>query len=139
MISYAPALAIRQYEAKQFITATADLASLELEYGQPGQAQLLSQMLQTWKEPHIIRLGQLVEGCTPEYTVWRRQKIEDAVPLPNKMQVPILDPIPVQPLEIEIIQAEFASERLEMKQKYLKLQEIADKAESNAQIHEHKV
>ena len=49
VISYAPALTIRQYEAKQFIPVTTDLASLELEYGQPGQAQLLSQMLQSWK------------------------------------------------------------------------------------------
>ena len=85
MISYAPALAIRQFEAKQFIPTTADLASLELEYGQLGQAQLLSQMLQTWKEPHRMRLGQIVGGCTLEYTVWRRQKIEDAVSLPNRM------------------------------------------------------
>ena len=72
VISYASALAIRQYEAKQFIPVTTDLASLELEYGQPGQAQLLSQMIQSWKEPHRMRLGQLIGGCTPEYTVWRR-------------------------------------------------------------------
>ena len=72
VISYASALSIRQFEAKQFILAIVDLFSLELEYGQPGQAQLLSQMLQTWKEPHKIRLGQIVGGCTSEYTVWRR-------------------------------------------------------------------
>ena len=72
MISYASALSIRQFEAKQFIPATTDLALLELEYGQPGQAQLLNQMLQTWKDPHKMRLGQIVEGCTLEYTVWRR-------------------------------------------------------------------
>ena len=69
VISYAPALAIRQFEAKQFILAIADLASLEFEYGQLGQAQLLNQMLQTWKDPHRMRLGQIVRGCTPEYTV----------------------------------------------------------------------
>ena len=86
-----------------------------------------------------MRLGQLVGGCTLEYTVWRRQKIEDTIPLPDRMQVPIQDPVPIQPSEIEIIRVEFASERLGMEQKYLKLQEIADKAESNAQIHEHKV
>ena len=86
-----------------------------------------------------MRLGQLVGGCTPEYTVWRRQKIEDAIPLPDRMQVLIPYPVPVQPSEIEIIRAEFASEKLEMEQKYLKLQEIADKAKNIAQIHEHKV
>ena len=54
------------------------------------------------------------------------------------MQVPIPDPVPVQPSEIEIVRAEFASERLEMEQKYLRLQETADRAESNARIQEHK-
>ena len=54
------------------------------------------------------------------------------------MQVPIPDPVPVQPLEIEIIRAEFAFERIEMEQKYLRLKKTADKAESNARIQEHK-
>ena len=100
---------------------------------------MLSQVMQAWKDPQRTRLSQLLESCTSEYTIWRRQKIEDAVPLSNRMQVPIPDPVPVQPSEIEIIRVEFAFERSKMKQKYLKLQEIADKAESNAQIHEHKV
>ena len=55
------------------------------------------------------------------------------------MQVPIPDPVPVQLLEIEIIRAKFASKRSEMEQKYLRLQETADKAESNARIQKHKV
>ena len=96
-------------------------------------------MLQSWKEPHRMRLGQLVEGCTPEYTVWRRQTIEDIVHLPDRMQVPIPESVPVQPSEIKIIRAEFAFERLEMEQKYLRLQETVDKAESNDRIQEHKV
>ena len=85
-----------------------------------------------------MRLGQIVGGCTPEYTIWRRQKIEDAVPFLDRIQVPISDPVPVQPLEIEIIRSEFTFERSKMEQKYLRLQEIADEAESNAQVHEHK-
>ena len=86
-----------------------------------------------------MRLGQIVGGCTPKYTIWRRQKIEDAVPLPVRMQVSVPDPAPMQPSEVEIIKLEFAFERLKMEQKYLRLQEIANKAESNARIHEHKV
>ena len=65
MISYTPILAIRQFKAKQFIPATTELALLELEYGQPGQAQLLSQMMLTLKDPHKMRLGQIVGECTP--------------------------------------------------------------------------
>ena len=71
VISYASILAIRQFGTKQFIPATTRLASLELMYGQPRQAHLLNQMIQAWKDPHRMRLGQIVEGCTPEYIVWR--------------------------------------------------------------------
>ena len=78
-------------------------------------------MMQAWKDPYRMRLGQIVGGCTPEYTVWRRQKIEDAVPLPVRMQVSIPDLAPIQPSKVEIVRSEFAFERLEMEQKYLRL------------------
>ena len=71
MISYAPILTIRQFRAKQFIPAITKLASLKLMYGQPGQAQWLNQMMQAWKDPHKMRLGQIVGGCTLKYSVWR--------------------------------------------------------------------
>ena len=83
-----------------------------------------------------MRLGQIVERCTLKYTVWRRQKIEDAIPLPVKMQVSVSNLAPIQPSEVEIVRSEFASKRLEIEQKYFKLQEIADKVESNARVHE---
>ena len=82
---------------------------------------MLSQVMQAWKDPHRTRLSQLVRGCTPKYIIWRRQKIEDEVSLLDRMQVPIPDPVPIQPSEIEIIQVEFAFERLKMEQKYLRL------------------
>ena len=138
MISYTPLLALRQFGAKQFVPATGGLGSSEVSYDQSDKIQVLSHVMQAWKEPYRTRLSQLVGGCTPEYIVWRRQKVEDAVPLPNRIQVPIPDPVPVQPSEIEIVRAEFASERLEMEQKYLRLQETADRVESNARIQEHK-
>ena len=48
------------------------------------------------------------------------------------------DPAPIRPSEVEIVRLEFASESLEMEQKYLRLQKIADKAKSNARVHERK-
>ena len=54
------------------------------------------------------------------------------------MRVSVLDPIPEWLSEMDIVQSEFALERLEMEQKYLRLQEMADKAESNARVHERK-
>ena len=107
-------------------------------YGQPGQAQLLNQMMQVWKDTHRMRLGQIVEGCTSKYTIWREHKIEDAVPLSAIMRVLIPNPVPIQPSKVEIIKLEFASERLEIEKKYLRLEKIANKAKSNARIHERK-
>ena len=85
-----------------------------------------------------MRLGQIVGGCILEYIVWRRQKSEDAVLLLDRMQVSVPDPVPIQPSKIEIIRSEFASERSKIEQKYLRLQETANKSESNARVQEHK-
>ena len=54
------------------------------------------------------------------------------------MQVSVPDPDPIQPSEVEIVRLEFAFERSEMDQKYFRLEEMADKVESNTQTHEHK-
>ena len=39
---------------------------------------------------------------------------------------------------MDIVRLEFASERLEMKKKYKKLQELVEKSEENSRVHEHK-
>ena len=54
------------------------------------------------------------------------------------MRVSIPDPTPIQPSKVKIVRLEFAFERLEMEQKYLRLQEIADKVENNARVYERK-
>ena len=94
--------------------------------------------MQAWKDPHRMRLGQIVGGCTSKFTILREQKIEDAISPPARIRVLIPDLTPIQSLEVEIVRLKFASERLEMEQKYLRLQEMADKAESNARVHERK-
>ena len=55
-----------------------------------------------------------------------------------RMRVPVPDLIPKQLSEVDIVRSEFASERLEMEQKYKMLQEVAEKSEENARVHEHK-
>ena len=87
-------------------------------------------MVLTWKDPHRIRLDQIVGECISEYTIWKRKKIEDTIPLPIRMQVSVSDLAPMQPSEVEIVRSEFAFERLEMKQKYLRLLEMADKCKT---------
>ena len=57
MISYTPLIALGQFSAKQFIPVTIGLDLLELTYGWPEEAHLLSQMIQTWKHPHRMRLA----------------------------------------------------------------------------------
>ena len=54
------------------------------------------------------------------------------------MRVSIPNPIPEQPSEVDIVRSKFASKRLEMEQKYKKLQELAEKSEENSRVHEHK-
>ena len=54
------------------------------------------------------------------------------------MRISVPDPAPLPPSEVEIVRIEFASERLEIEQKYLKLQEKSNKAESNTRVHERK-
>ena len=88
--------------------------------------------MQAWKDPHRTRLGQLIRGCTPEYTVWRGQKIEDMVLPPTRMRVFILDPIPKQLSEVDIVRLKFSLERLEMERKYKRLQEMIEKSKENA-------
>ena len=78
-------------------------------------------MMQAWKNPHRMRLGQIIRGCILKYTVWKEQKIEDAVPPLAKMRVSIPDLVPIRPSKIEIVRLEFAFERLEMEKKYLRL------------------
>ena len=99
---------------------------------------MLSQIMQAWKDPYRTRLGQLIEGCTSEYTVWRRQKIEDVILPPTRMRISISDPIPKQLSEVSIVRSEFILEGLEMEQKYKKLQKLVEKSEENARVHEHK-
>ena len=57
MINFAPLLTLRQFGAKQFIPTTVGLVSLEITYSKPEKAQLFSQIMQEWKDPHRIRLG----------------------------------------------------------------------------------
>ena len=64
--------------------------------------------------------------------------IEDTVLPPTRMRISVSNPIPKQPSEMDIVRLKFASKRLEMEQKYKKLQEIAEKSKENARVHKHK-
>ena len=79
------------------------LVALEITYSQSGEVQLLGQIMEAWKDLHRTRLGQLIEGHTLEYLVWRGQNIEDTVLPPTRMRVSVLDPIPKQPSEMDIV------------------------------------
>ena len=73
-----------------------------------------------------------------EYTISRGQKIGDVVSPSTRIRVSVPDPAPIQPSKVEIVKLGFAFERLEMEQKYFRLQEMANKAKSNARVHERK-
>ena len=54
------------------------------------------------------------------------------------MSVLVSNPISKQPSKVDIFRSEFALERLEIEQKYIRLQEAIEKSKSNARVHEHK-
>ena len=54
------------------------------------------------------------------------------------MRASVPDPIPKQPSKVDIVRLEFTSKRLEMEQKYLRLQKLAENSEENGCMHEHK-
>ena len=54
------------------------------------------------------------------------------------MRVSVPNPIPKKLSEVDIVRSEFVLERLEMEQKYKMLQEVVEKLEENARVHEHK-
>ena len=58
--------------------------------------------------------------------------------LPARMRVSVPEPIPKYLSEVDIFWSEYASERLKMEQKYKRLQEVVEKLEENARVHEHK-
>ena len=57
---------------------------------------------------------------------------------PVRIRVSVLNPIPKQLSKVHIVRSEFASEMLEMERKYKRLQDIVEKSEENARVHEHK-
>ena len=61
-----------------------------------------------------IRSGQLIEGYTLKYTIWREHKIQDTIFPSIRMRVSVLDPIPKQLSEVDIVRSKFALERLKM-------------------------
>ena len=72
VISYAPVLAIRQFEGKAIHPSLRRISLTRIRVWLTGASSLLNQIMLTWKDPHKMRLGQIVGGCTPEYTIWRR-------------------------------------------------------------------
>ena len=54
------------------------------------------------------------------------------------MRVSVPNPIPKLLSKVDIVRTEFYLERLEMEQKYKRLQEVVEKSEENVRVHEHK-
>ena len=54
------------------------------------------------------------------------------------MRVSVPNPMPERLSKVDIVRSEFTSKRLEMEWKYKRFQEITEKSEENAKVHEHK-
>ena len=83
-------------------------------YGSSEKPKKVDQLISAWKHLYRMRLGNILDKVTLEYAVWRAQKIEDKVMLSARIRVPVTDPPPKKPSELEIAQAEFEVKRLKM-------------------------
>ena len=65
-------------------------------------------------------------------------EIQNTILPPTKIRVPIPDPHPRQPLELEIVRSKFVTKRIGMEREYKRLRKIAEKSKNDARVHEHK-
>ena len=84
-------------------------------------------MLQVWKQTVKMSIGNLSCKVTPEYMVWRANKVEDVV-IPFGMEdVQFEEELPKMPSELEIAKQIFEEEKKKMRIEGRKQQEKAEK------------
>ncbi|XP_012435464.1 uncharacterized protein LOC105762099 [Gossypium raimondii] len=107
-VRYASLLVLRQYNSRQFVTATHGLAQCEFSYRGDNYKKKVKEISQAWNQIH--RMKRLVVGSmtTPEYSEWRSKRINDNIPKLNLEGVqPMEEYLQVIPSELEIIKQYF--------------------------------
>ena len=89
----------------------------------------VDQLLQVWKQTVKMSTGNLSCKATPEYMVWRANKVEDVV-IPFGMEdVQSEEELPEMPSELEIAKQMFEEKKKKMRIEGRKQQEKSRKVE----------
>ena len=73
-VSYAPLMVVRQLGGRQFISATAGLAQLELSYDDPMASKKIDRIVKSWKQTFKVNTGLVDNKVTMEYAVWKARR-----------------------------------------------------------------
>ncbi|KAE8708502.1 hypothetical protein F3Y22_tig00110339pilonHSYRG00264 [Hibiscus syriacus] len=83
LLGYAPLLALRHYGARQFVTATYELAKSEFEYHSDNYKKMIKEAVDSWKKVFRIDVVASRNMLTPDYVEWRRLRKNDNIPVPD--------------------------------------------------------
>ncbi|XP_052490758.1 uncharacterized protein LOC128043005 [Gossypium raimondii] len=79
-VGYAPLLVLRQYNLRQFVSATYGLAQCEFSYRGDNYKKKVKEISQAWNQVHRMKRLAVGSMTTPEYGEWRRKRINDNIP-----------------------------------------------------------
>ncbi|KAA3465495.1 coiled-coil domain-containing protein 102A-like protein [Gossypium australe] len=79
-VGYAPLLVLRQYKARQFISATYGLDQSEFSYNGDNYKKEIRDISETWKQARCMKILTGEPMTTPEYDWLRSQRINDNIP-----------------------------------------------------------
>ncbi|KAL1064486.1 hypothetical protein V6Z11_D13G216600 [Gossypium hirsutum] len=123
-VGYGPLLVLRQYNSRQFVPATYDLAQCEFSYRGDNYKKKVKEISQAWNQVHRMKRLAVGSMTTPEYGEWRRKRINDNIPELNLESVrPMEEYLQVISSELEIIKQDFENRNLELEKKIVQLEE----------------
>ncbi|KAG8496418.1 hypothetical protein CXB51_007517 [Gossypium anomalum] len=123
-IGYAPLLVLRQHRLRQFVPATHGLAQSEFVHRGADHKRKVSEVSSAWNKTCWLKGVAISPVTTPEYVEWRKQRINDNVPMIKiKETRPMEEYLQVIPSELDIIKREFKRKNLELEKKIEKLEE----------------
>ncbi|XP_012435516.1 uncharacterized protein LOC105762161 [Gossypium raimondii] len=79
-VGYAPLVVLRQYNSRQFVSATYGLAQCEFSYRGDNYKKKVKEISQAWNQVHRMKRLAVGSMTTPEYGEWRHKRINDNIP-----------------------------------------------------------
>ncbi|KAL1081292.1 hypothetical protein V6Z11_D09G054100 [Gossypium hirsutum] len=123
-VGYAPLLVLRQYNSRQFVSATHGLAQCEFSYRGDNYKKRVKEISQAWNQASRMKRLAVGSMTTPEYGEWRSKRINGNIPeLNSEGTQPMEEYLQVIPSELEIIKQDFERRNLELEKMIERLEE----------------